>query len=94
MASRYFTRHPVWMGSLAIAVVAGSLSISAVRGFVGKHLGSLRMQKVQAVNVDLSPFVDANVNPTLHDMVAQMISDKVQVLVNENNMPVSDSAGR
>ena len=50
------------------------------------------MQKVQAVNVDLSPFVDANANPTLHQMVAQMISDKVQVLVNENDQPASDAA--
>jgi hypothetical protein len=92
MAARLFTRRPVWMGVIAIALLVGGLSIPAVRGLVQKTLGSLRMQKVQAVNVDLSPFVDANANPTLHQMVAQMISDKVQVLVNESDQPVSDAA--
>jgi hypothetical protein len=45
---------------------------------------------VQAVNLDFSPFVDANANPALHQMVSQMISDKVDVTVNEANQPVSD----
>ena len=51
------------------------------------------MQKVQAVNADFSPYVDANANPTLHQMVTQMISDKVQVEVNEEDQPVTDVAG-
>ena len=92
MAAGFFTRRPVWMGGIAIVVLVGSLSIPAVRSLVQKSLRSLRMQKVQAVNVDLSPFVDANANPTLHQMVAQMISDKVQVLVNEDDQPASDAA--
>ena len=58
-----------------------------------KSLQSLRMQKVQAVNADFSPYVDANANPTLHQMVTQMISDKVQVEVNEEDHPVTDVAG-
>jgi hypothetical protein len=58
-----------------------------------KSLQSLRMQKVQAVNADFSPYVDANANPTLHQMVTQMISDKVQVETNEEDHPVSDTAG-
>jgi hypothetical protein len=53
-------------------------------------LGSLRVQKVQAVNLDLSPFVDTNANPALHQMVSQMISDKVDVTLNEPNQPASD----
>jgi hypothetical protein len=57
-----------------------------------KSLQSLRMQKVQAVNADFSPYVDANANPTLHQMVTQMISDKVQVEVNEEDHPVPDVA--
>ena len=51
------------------------------------------MQKVQAVNADFSPYVDANANPTLHQMVTQMISDKVQVETNEEDHPVTDAAG-
>jgi hypothetical protein len=50
------------------------------------------MQKVQAVNVDLSSFTDPNANPALHQMVAQMISDKVVVTVNEQDQPASDAS--
>jgi hypothetical protein len=64
-----------------------------VRNVALKSLQSLRMQKVQAVNADFSPYVDANANPTLHQMVTQMISDKVQVEVNEEDQPVTDIAG-
>lgn len=82
----------VWLILVVVAAVAGSLSIPAVRGVAVKSLQSLRMQKVQAVNVNFSPFVDANANPTLHQMVTQMISDKVGVEVNEDDRPVPDAA--
>src|SRR6267154_828994 len=45
-----------------------------------------------AVNVDLSSFTDPNANPALHQMVAQMISDKVVVTVNEQDQPASDAS--
>jgi hypothetical protein len=48
------------------------------------------MQKVQAVNADFSPYVDANANPSLHQMVTQMISDKVKVETNEEDHTASD----
>jgi len=50
------------------------------------------MQKVQAVNVDLSSFTDPNANPALHQMVAQMISDKIIVTVNDQDQPASNVA--
>src|ERR1700719_181256 len=90
MAAKLSTRRAVWTAGLAVVHLIGCLS-PAVRNRVRKSLGSLRMQKVRAVNVDLSPFVDANANPTLHQMVVQMISDKVQVLVNESDRPASDA---
>lgn len=68
------------------------MAIPAVRNLALKSLQSLRMQKVQAVNADFSPYVDANANPTLHQMVTQMISDKVQVETNEEDQPVADAA--
>jgi len=49
------------------------------------------MQKVQAVNVDLSVFTDPNANPSLHQMVTQMISDKVTRSVNEPDQTASDA---
>ena len=83
----------VWLVLIVVVLVAGSLSIPAVRNVALKSLQSLRMQKVQAVNADFSPYVDANANPTLHQMVTQMISDKVQVEVNEEDQPVTDVVG-
>jgi hypothetical protein len=83
----------VWLLFVVVVIVAVSLGIPAIRNVALKSLQSLRMQKVQAVNADFSPYVDANANPTLHQMVTQMISDKVQVETNEEDHPVSDTAG-
>ncbi len=80
------------LGAVVVVVVVG-LSLPAGRALVGRFFRSLRMQKVQAVNVDLSSFTDPNANPALHQMVAQMISDKVVVTVNENDQPATDAAG-
>src|ERR1700722_6644107 len=82
----------VWPVLIAVAAVVGSLSIPAVRPATLKSRQSLLMQKVQAVNANFSPFVDANANPTLHQMITQMISDKVQVETNEEDHPVNDVA--
>jgi hypothetical protein len=82
-----------WLVLIVVVIVAGSLLIPGVRNAAFKSLHSLRMQKVQAVNADFSPYVDANANPTLHQMVTQMISDKVKVETNEEDHPVTDLAG-
>jgi hypothetical protein len=84
--------RPVLAGVTAIAVAALALGLPAGRGLVGRFFRSLRMHKVQAVNVDLSSFTDPNANPALHQMVAQMISDKVVVSVNEPDQTASDAA--
>ena len=93
MTAAASSKRSVWLILIVVVVVAGGLSVPAVRNMAVKSLQSLRMQKVQAVNADFSPYVDANANPTLHQMVTQMISDKVQVEVNEEDHPVSDLAG-
>lgn len=87
------SQRRVWLILVVVVVVAGGLTIPAIRNVALKSLQSLRMQKVQAVNADFSPYVDANANPTLHQMVTQMISDKVQVEVNEEDHPAADVAG-
>src|SRR5260370_41299799 len=84
--------RPIWAGAVIIAVAAVGLSLPAGQTLVGRIFKSLRMQKVQAVNVDLSSFTDPNANPALHQMVAQMISDKVVVTVNEQDQPASDAS--
>src|SRR5713101_1623294 len=73
-------------------VVADILGFPAGRDLLARFFRSLRMQKVQAVNVNLSAFTDPNANPALHQMVAQMISDKVVVTVNEQDQPASDAS--
>ncbi len=93
MATASPSKRRVWLILIVVVLVVGSLSIPAVRNLGLKSLQSLRMQKVQAVNADFSPYVDANANPTLHQMVTQMISDKVQVETNEEDQPVNDVAG-
>jgi hypothetical protein len=92
MTTEASSKRRFWLPLVVLVIAAGSLSIPAVRNVALKSLQSLRMQKVQAVNADFSPYVDANANPTLHQMVTQMISDKVQVEVNEEDHPVSDVA--
>ena len=92
MTSSVFSKPKVWVTFLIVIVIIGGLSTSGGRTLTAKLLGSLRMDKVQAVNVDLSPFVDANANPTLHQMVSQMISDKVEVQVNEPDQQAPDAA--
>ena len=90
-------RRPIWFAVVIVAVVVvAGLSVPPGRGLARKFFDSLRVQKVQAVNVNLSNFVGPNANPTLQQMVSQMISDKVDVTVNEKEQPASgdDSASQ
>lgn len=92
MAATVFAKRPFWISVTGVAVVAGILGTSAGRGLAHRWLRSLRVQKVQSVNVDLTPFTDPNANPALHQMVAQMISDKVNVTVKESDQPAANAA--
>ena len=80
---------PLLLGSLVIAAVIG---LHAGRELLGRFIQSLRMQKVQAVNVNLSAFTDPNANPALHQMLAQMISDEVVVAADEPDQPAANGA--
>ncbi len=79
----------VWIPVLAITIF---LSLPWGREKAQHFLDSLRMQKVQAVNVDLSNFVGPGANRSLQQMVSQMISDKVTVTLNESDQAASDPA--
>lgn len=85
-----FSKRYFWILASAAAVLMVVVSgTPAGRDLAGRWLGALRVQKVQAVNLDLSPFADPNANPALHQMVSQMISDKVEVTLDE---PINPSA--
>lgn len=85
-------RGPIWIAIIAIVIVAAGLSSRPGRNLGQKFFQSLRVQKVQAVNVDLSSFVGPNANRSLQQMFSQMISDKVTVTVNENRQDASNAA--
>lgn len=85
-------RSPLWAGVIVVVIIVVWVSLPATRRLTRSFFGSLRMQKVQAVNVDLSSFVGPNANATLQQMVSQMISDKVTVTANEETQVVSDPA--
>jgi hypothetical protein len=92
MTTAASSNRRIWLVLIAAVIVVVGVSVPAARNAALKSLQSLRMQKVQAVNADFSPYVDPNSNPTLHQMVTQMISDKVQVETNEEDHTVSDVA--
>src|SRR5260370_7436987 len=75
---------PVAIGAiLAIALVG----IPGGRALLARAFRSLRTQKVQAVNGNLSPFTDPNAKPALHQMIAQTISDDVGVAAHQPHQP-------
>ena len=84
--------RPLVAALIFLGVVIVVLSLPGGRNLIGQFFKSLRVQKVQAVNVDLSSFTDPNANPALHEMVAKMISDKVVVTKSEKDQPASDRA--
>lgn len=87
--NKWRTLLPAVLGAALIVALVG---FPAGRDLLARAFRSLRMQKVQAVNVNLSAFTDPNANPALHQMIAQMISDDVVVAANEPDQPAPDAA--
>lgn len=81
-----------WVVIAAAAIVMAIVILPPGRDLLHKFVGSLRMQNVQTVNVNLSAFIGPNANRTLQDMVTQMISDKVTVTQNEKTQTVENAA--
>lgn len=79
-----------WVALACAAIVVLFVAYSPARGLAGRLFASLRMQKVQTVNVDLSAFSGPNADRNLQQMMSQMISDKVIVKTNEKDQPASD----
>jgi hypothetical protein len=92
MAGLSERRLPILLAVIAIAAVAAFFSIPQGRSLTHRFFQSLRMQKVQTVNVDLSSFVGPNANQTLQQMVSEMISKEVNVTVNEKEQTAADAA--
>lgn len=92
MTSAITGKRWVWLLFAVVVLVVAWVCLPPSRALTGKFFGSLRMQNVQAVNVDLSNFVGPNANPNLHQMITGMISDKVKVTENEKEQPAATAA--
>lgn len=92
MASDASGRKKIIPVLVVVAIVVAWATFPPTRRLTERFFGSLREQKVQAVNVDLSTLVGPNANPALHEMITQMISDKVKVTVNKKTQPAADAS--
>lgn len=84
-------RGAIWAAAGAVVIIVW-FALPATRHLTQRFFGSLRVQKVQAVNVNLSNFVGPNADSTLQNMVSQMISDKVVTTKSEETEEAADAA--
>ena len=84
--------RPAWIAAIVAVIVIVGLSVPPGRNLTRRFFNSLRVGKVQAVNVDLSNFVGPNANSSLQQMFSQMISDKVNITLNEPTQSVATEA--
>ena len=68
------------------------LTIPPTHRLTERFLDSLRMQQVQALNVNLSNFTGPNANPTLQQMFTDMISKQVTTTASEQPQAASTVA--
>jgi hypothetical protein len=81
----------LWVAILVVVIFGGGLIFGPARREGEKFFNSLRVKKVQAVNVNLSGFVGPDANHPLQQMVSQMISDQVKVTRNEESQPAANA---
>ena len=89
-ASRSSSNKSIAVACAVAIVIFAAFATS--RGWTARFLSSLRVQKVQTVNVNLSAFTGPNSDRNLQQMMSQMISDKVTVTTNEKDQPASNRA--
>jgi hypothetical protein len=82
----------IGVGAAIVVVIALWVTIPPTQRLSERFLDSLRMQQVQAVNVNLSSFSGPNANPTLQQMFTDMISKQVVTTVNEQPQTASNAA--
>jgi hypothetical protein len=82
--SRLFARRWrfAWAASLAVAVVAISLTFPATRGFAQRLLATLRIERVQTVTLDLESMNGGTSHQSL-EALAKILSDNAVVTTNE-----------
>ena len=78
-------RHPGPVAALAgvAVVVIGLALLPPGHSVLGHFINSLREPSFQTVNVNVANFTGPNANPAVHQMISQMIADRVTTSVNE-----------
>jgi len=71
-----------WAASLTALLVGLSLLFPAARSFAQRLLATLRVERVQTVNLDFRS-LDTPGTRRLHDALQQMLSEKVVVTIDE-----------
>src|SRR5215467_560091 len=92
MSESKFLRPKTVLPIVTLVVVVVALAMPETRHTIANLLGGLRVQKVQAVNVDFTSLSDPNSNPELHQMVSQMMSDRVAITASDKDQPVENAA--
>jgi hypothetical protein len=82
----------VWVAIVIVLLILAAIFSPPGRRLASRFFSSLRVQKAQAVNVNLSSFVGPDANRTLQQMVSQMISSNVKTTASEKGQTASSSA--
>jgi len=91
---RVWGLRPAWLGAAACAALVGTLGFSpAARSATVRVLSLFRVEHVAALPLDLSSVSGPAGGESTMNLVRQMLSDTVQVTVNEKNQ-TADSAGQ
>jgi hypothetical protein len=91
--SRLFSRcwRVAWAASLAVAVITISLMFPATRSFAQRLLATLRVERVQTVNLDFGS-IDSSVSQQPLETLAKMLSDNAVVTTDEKETSVDSLA--
>jgi hypothetical protein len=82
----------VWIVGAVVLAAILVFGIPASRQRLAGLFHSLREPSFQSVNVNVSGFVGPDANPAVHQMLTQMIADRVTTLKNEPPQPASTLA--
>ena len=85
-------RKPLLLVLVVVAAIAIWFALPFGRHATMGFFGAMRMDKPQAVNVNLSQFVGPDANHNLQQMVTQMVSDKVKETVEHPPAPAGNAA--
>ncbi len=92
MPVRSASLKTLYISLAVVSVLTIWFAVPVSRRLTSRFVSSLRMDKPQPVNMNLSEFVGPNANHNLQQMVTQMISDQVVTTASEPPQTASSAA--